>query len=125
MKNSRPLSPHLIIYKAQITSAVSIFHRISGSLLGVGFLMVLLIINFDTIYSEAHIIYYNISSAPFFCLTFNILLNLIVGILCFHFCNGIRHLLWDFCFGLDIKIVTITGLLVLTTTCAILFIVLI
>ena len=29
-KNNRPLSPHLTIYKPQITSIMSISHRVSG-----------------------------------------------------------------------------------------------
>ena len=35
MKINRPLSPHLTIYKPQLTSTFSIFHRISGAFLGV------------------------------------------------------------------------------------------
>ena len=34
MKINRPLSPHLTIYKPQLTSTFSIFHRISGAFLG-------------------------------------------------------------------------------------------
>ena len=30
----RPLSPHLTIYKPQLTSVLSIFHRITGAILG-------------------------------------------------------------------------------------------
>ena len=30
----RPLSPHLTVYKPQLTSLLSIFHRVAGSLLG-------------------------------------------------------------------------------------------
>ena len=42
MKNERPLSPHLQIYKPQITSVLSIMHRITGVALTAGtFLMVL------------------------------------------------------------------------------------
>ena len=35
----RPLSPHLQVYKPQITSALSIFHRITGVALSVGTLV--------------------------------------------------------------------------------------
>ncbi len=35
----RPLSPHLQIYKPEITSALSIFHRITGVGLSVGTLL--------------------------------------------------------------------------------------
>jgi len=36
----RPLSPHLQIYKPQITSATSIFHRMTGVILAGGLLLV-------------------------------------------------------------------------------------
>jgi succinate dehydrogenase / fumarate reductase cytochrome b subunit len=36
----RPLSPHLQIYKPQITSATSIFHRVTGAILMGGLLLV-------------------------------------------------------------------------------------
>ncbi len=41
MKNARkrPISPHLQIYKPQITSALSILHRITGGVLVVGTLV--------------------------------------------------------------------------------------
>ena len=35
----RPMSPHLQIYKPQITSALSIFHRITGCALSAGTLL--------------------------------------------------------------------------------------
>ncbi|MDP2193153.1 MAG: succinate:quinone oxidoreductase subunit C, partial [Alphaproteobacteria bacterium] len=36
MQHEKPLSPHLQIYKPQLTSVLSIFHRISGFSLGLG-----------------------------------------------------------------------------------------
>ncbi|GJP80880.1 hypothetical protein CLOP_g11079 [Closterium sp. NIES-67] len=42
MKINRPLSPHLSIYKPQLTSTLSIFHRISGGFLAVLFLFTIL-----------------------------------------------------------------------------------
>ena len=35
-EDKRPLSPHLQIYKPQITSVLSISHRLSGVFLGIG-----------------------------------------------------------------------------------------
>ena len=35
-EDARPLSPHLQIYKPQITSVLSISHRLSGVFLGIG-----------------------------------------------------------------------------------------
>ena len=36
LHKNRPLSPHLSIYKLQLTSALSILHRITGAYLYVG-----------------------------------------------------------------------------------------
>ena len=38
--NKRPLSPHLQVYKPQITSVLSILHRVTGAALAVGTLLV-------------------------------------------------------------------------------------
>ena len=43
MKKVRPLSPHLAVYKSQLTSVLSIFHRITGSLLGFSIVLVFLL----------------------------------------------------------------------------------
>ena len=40
--DNRPLSPHLTVYKPQITSVLSIFHRITGAGLSVGTVLVVL-----------------------------------------------------------------------------------
>ena len=39
-KNNRPLSPHLTIYKPQITSLMSITHRITGVFQSIGLLII-------------------------------------------------------------------------------------
>jgi succinate dehydrogenase cytochrome b556 subunit len=38
----------------------------------------------------------------------------ITGSLCFHTLNGLRHLLWDLTFGLELKNVIFSGLFILT-----------
>jgi succinate dehydrogenase / fumarate reductase cytochrome b subunit len=122
-KKNRPLSPHLVIYKPQITSIVSIFHRISGSIIAMGLIILVFIIYLDIINSEYYIIYF-VSFNFLYVSLFIIILNFMLLTFCFHFCNGIRHLCWDFCFGLDIKKVYVTGLVVLISTLAALFIIL-
>ena len=45
MKNKkRPISPHLSIYKPQITSILSISHRISGVFQSIGLIIILLLL---------------------------------------------------------------------------------
>lgn len=121
-KKNRPLAPHLTIYKPQITSIVSIFHRISGSTLSLSFICLTFVVYFDIVFSEFFFCYNQIwlFQTYFYWLLIS-LGNFIVVLVCFHFCNGIRHLVWDFAIGLDSKNVSITGLLVLSFTAIILF----
>jgi succinate dehydrogenase / fumarate reductase cytochrome b subunit len=123
MKN-RPLSPHLLIYKPQITSIVSIFNRIFGAIIVISIITLAFIVYLDTICSEYYIIYLVSLYFSYTYFFFIIFLNFMLIIFCFHFFNGIRHICWDFCFGLDIKKLYITGLVVLTSTLFILLIIL-
>jgi succinate dehydrogenase / fumarate reductase cytochrome b subunit len=118
-KKNRPLSPHLSIYKAQITSILSIFHRITG------FFSVLILL----MLSFYFILFCSFGNFNLFYSILSIFANfsfIIVSLLCitffFHFNNGIRHILWDFGFGLDLNNITISGLLVLLITFVIAFI---
>lgn len=110
----RPLSPHLTIYKPQLTSILSIFHRITGSTLGL-----FLVSSFIIFYGNLFFVGFSSS----YCLSFDffssffILLNAIgyflLSILTYHMMNGIRHLSWDLAFGLEIKNLYTSGIIVL------------
>jgi len=117
-KENRSLSPHLYSYKPQITSVVSIFHRITGSLLAVIFLCTPICIDLLGSFLSINIIYFFFSTFYFF---FNIIMYILIATLCFHSMNGIRHILWDFGIGLDLSNLFITGCLVvffsLTLSC--------
>ena len=109
----RPLSPHLTIYKPQLTSVLSIFHRITGSLLGFSIVLV-----FILFYSNL----FFVGSSFQYCISFDlfsILSTLIMAVgyfvlfaVSFHMINGIRHLSWDLAFGLEIKNLYTTGMIV-------------
>jgi succinate dehydrogenase / fumarate reductase, cytochrome b subunit len=101
----RPLSPHLQIYKPQITSVLSISHRITGVALTVGTLLLvwwlLAAAAVPAAYAQAQ---------AFIGSWLGILL--LVGwayALFFHLCNGIRHLVWDAGYGFDIATTYLTG----------------
>lgn len=113
-KKNRPLAPHLTIYTPQITSIVSIFHRISGSVLALSFISVVFFIYLDLSFSEFYV-FYNVGflSQIYLHLVLIIISNFIFMLICFHFFNGVRHLVWDLAIGLDNKNISITGLLVL------------
>ncbi len=108
----RPLSPHLQIYRPQITSALSIFHRITGAGLGVGTLLLVWWLaaaaGTDAEYARAAGF---IASPPGL-----ILLFLWTGALVYHFLNGIRHLAWDAGRGFELSQVHASGKLVVILT---------
>jgi succinate dehydrogenase / fumarate reductase, cytochrome b subunit len=95
----RPLSPHLQIYKPQISTATSIFHRITGCALSVGLLLMVWWLVAAATGPRAFAAAQGFVGSP-------IGLILMFGwtlALWYHFCNGIRHLFWDAGFGFDIK----------------------
>lgn len=110
-KKNRSLSPHLSVYKSQITSLVSIFHRISGSILGITLLLMpfFICVSYSFISYNIYFLFLELFYYILDFLYFALLLTLI-----FHFMNGIRHILWDFCFGLELNNLSVTGLFVLT-----------
>lgn len=105
-KKERPLSPHLTIYRPQITSVLSISHRATGVFLFLGSFvliwgMVLDIYGCDCIFPLFHT---SIGQLALFAWSF---------FLFYHLCNGIRHLFWDAGKGFEIHQVTASGILVL------------
>nr|YP_009047503.1 succinate dehydrogenase subunit 3 [Bartramia pomiformis]AGN74294.1 succinate dehydrogenase subunit 3 [Bartramia pomiformis]AHG59029.1 succinate dehydrogenase subunit 3 [Bartramia pomiformis]QKS32188.1 succinate dehydrogenase subunit 3 [Bartramia pomiformis] len=114
MKINRPLSPHLTIYKPQLTSTLSIFHRISGAFLAI---MVFFSILFLKIGDLNLTSYYLYRYAFFFLFYFYWLISSVVNFsllaLCYHMSNGIRHLLWDLGFFLELSKVYTSGIIML------------
>ena len=109
LSNKRPLSPHLQIYKPQLTSVMSISHRFTGVILTIFSLLipsVLLIISMGPEYYDLFINILNHILIKF------IIIGAIFS-LTYHLCNGIRHLLWDAGIGLSIKESYLSGYLVL------------
>jgi succinate dehydrogenase / fumarate reductase cytochrome b subunit len=93
----RPLSPHMTVYKWAYTMTLSILHRVSGiALFGALIVMIVWLMaaaRGADAYREAM---GTLASAPFKCLIAVALLAL-----CFHFCNGLRHLAWDVGLGYE------------------------
>jgi succinate dehydrogenase / fumarate reductase cytochrome b subunit len=110
----RPLSPHLTVYKPQLTSVLSIFHRITGSILVLSMTLSLILFYFS--FSFLGFSYQYCFFFDFFSLfsPFIIVVSYFVlfGI-SFHIINGIRHLSWDLALGLEIKSLYVTGGIVL------------
>jgi succinate dehydrogenase / fumarate reductase cytochrome b subunit len=110
MKLNRPLSPHLNVYKPQLTSTLSIFHRISGALLAITLLFTVFsfkVCDLSLNYYPIYLLFYSgMTNLHWF---FFSLLNVTLLAFCYHISNGIRHLLWDFGFFLDLSKVYATG----------------
>tara|TARA_B100000953_G_C17829438_1_gene361341 strand:- start:37 stop:429 length:393 start_codon:yes stop_codon:yes gene_type:complete len=105
----RPLSPHLQIYKPQLTSVLSIAHRITGVALSILSLFIPL-----TLLSVAlGIDYFNILKAFLANVFIQLLITASIFVLAYHLLNGIRHLFWDYGMGLSMRDTYLSGYLVL------------
>ena len=101
----RPLSPHLGIYRPQYTSVLSILHRFTGVALATGSVLlvywVVAAASGPERYAEAQ---------TFFALVWvQIALVGWVFSFCYHFLNGIRHLVWDTGRGFDLTVARNSG----------------
>jgi succinate dehydrogenase / fumarate reductase, cytochrome b subunit len=104
-QSARPLSPHLQIYKWQLTMTLSILHRATGVALAVGTLLVLALLVALAAGPDTYGAVRDFCRSPFG-------LFLLFGwtwALCFHLFNGIRHLLWDTGWGFEIRRAYATG----------------
>lgn len=112
--HERPLSPHLQVYRPQITSVLSIAHRISGFGLAVGVALATWWLWSIVLGSASYEIFYK------FCKSMpgQLMLFMWLWALVFHFLNGIRHLFWDAGKGFSMKSVTISGWCVVTASMA-------
>ena len=90
-KSQRPLSPHLQIYKPQMTSMLSILHRMTGAALVVGLLLMVWWIAAAAYSEEAYNTFMLLASAWYG----QIILAGLSFCYIYHFFNGIRHLIWD------------------------------
>jgi succinate dehydrogenase / fumarate reductase cytochrome b subunit len=105
---TRPLSPHLTIYRWPLTMILSILHRATGVSLSVG-LIIFSIWLFAIAFGEQYF--------TFFVYIFSNWIGrflLVVWTFAFflHFCNGLRHLYWDTGRGFDRERVEISARIV-------------
>ena len=94
----RPLSPHLQIYRPQLTSVLSITHRLTGFALSLVILLSPAILYFLTLSKDSHTLVMNLFQNSFV----KLVLFLAIFGMSYHLCNGIRHLAWDAGYGLDL-----------------------
>lgn len=90
-KDTRPLSPHLQVYKPQFTSVMSILHRVTGIGAVLGLLVITLWLAATSGGMNGWLTANAIFANPFIVLIMFIWSAAVI----YHLCNGIRHLTWD------------------------------
>ncbi|HKJ53800.1 MAG TPA: succinate dehydrogenase, cytochrome b556 subunit [Gammaproteobacteria bacterium] len=108
-QSKHPTSPHLQIYRLPLTAVLSITHRITGVLLAFGCVLLVCVLaaaadsasTYQAIVPHLQSWYGQI-----------FLVGLVFS-LYLHFCNGIRHLIWDVGYGFELDTVDLTAKLVI------------
>ena len=104
-KNKQPLSPHLSIYRWQVTNTLSTLHRLSGLLLFLAALDFAVWLGSIALGSDSYNYVKEIYSSNLL-----MLIWLLVSLSFFyHLFNGIRHLSWDIGKGFEESQVKWTG----------------
>lgn len=105
---NRPLSPHLQVYKPQITSILSITHRATGVALAAGALLLTYWLTSAAYGPEA----FERTHSLFGTVIGRVVLLGFTFAFFFHLCNGIRHLFWDAGKGFEMSAVRASGMAV-------------
>jgi succinate dehydrogenase / fumarate reductase, cytochrome b subunit len=110
----RPLSPHLQVYRWQLTSVMSILHRASGVALAAGAILLVWWLGAASDGPEAY------AGVQGFLGSWvgRVLLLGWSFALFYHLCNGLRHLVWDTGRGFELRSVYASGWAVVAGTVA-------
>ena len=112
--SNNPLSPHLQIYRWQISSLLSIAHRISGviNLLALSLIFFwLILLSLGESNYELFLLIINSFFGKFILIGFTWSMS-------FHLLSGVRHLIWDLGYGFEIKTANISGTVVIISSLA-------
>jgi|TARA_B100001559_G_C16305327_1_gene531611 succinate dehydrogenase / fumarate reductase, cytochrome b subunit len=110
--NQNPLSPHVQIYRWHISSLLSITHRISGVINLLSLILIffwVLFLSFGESNYELFLFILNSFVGKFILLGFTWSMS-------FHLLSGIRHLVWDFGYGFEIRTANISGIIVIISS---------
>ena len=110
----RPLSPHIGIYKPQITSVLSILHRATGVFLCFGAVvfawwLIALALGPEPFAAARSALGSWVGRLLLFAWTFSFF---------YHLCNGVRHLFWDAGLGFELPTVQASGKAVVAASIA-------
>ncbi len=114
---NRPLSPHLQVYRPQLTSILSIVHRLTGVALAFGTLLLVYWLAAAATGPEAFFTAQNLIGS----IVGRLLLFGWTFALFYHLCNGIRHLFWDAGYGFDLPAAYRSGWLMVIASFALTF----
>lgn len=98
-RGNRPLSPHLSIYRPQITSITSILTRITGNAL----LLSALLVVWWFLAAATSEAYFNYANGVLTSWFGDLVMTLSVLGLWYHTLAGVRHLIWDNGYGLELQ----------------------
>jgi succinate dehydrogenase / fumarate reductase cytochrome b subunit len=107
--DNRPLSPHIWVYRWQITMMMSIIHRATGVALAAGTVLLAWWLIATATGPDAYETFQAIAGGWFG----RLVLFGFTWALLYHLFNGIRHLAWDTGLGFEINQVTQTGVTVI------------
>lgn len=105
---ARPLSPHLQIYRPQISSTISIFHRAAGLALIAGLVIAACLLVAAATSPECYAQLLEYGASP---LGQGVLLGLTLCFF-FYFLAELRYLGWAFGYGFSLPVMNVTGWLV-------------
>ncbi len=114
MPDNRPLSPHLQVYRPQITSVLSILHRITGVFLSFAALLLAYWLASAAYGPEAFERAQDFMESGFG----RLVLFGFTFALFYHMCNGVRHIGWDMRLGFELPTLRFTGVVVVLTATA-------
>lgn len=108
-RGNRPLSPHLQIYRPQLTSMTSIFVRITGNAVIVAALMIVWWFVAAASGPDAF------ATADGFLRSWfgDLVLFLSTWAIWYHLLGGLRHLIWDMGYGLEVEKAETMGLIMI------------
>lgn len=98
-RGNRPLSPHLTIYRPQMTAISSIFVRITGNALLVAGLLIVWWFLAASTSPE----YFELANAVITSWFGDLVMFLSLWALWYHTLGGVRHLIWDTGRALDVE----------------------
>ena len=110
--HDRPLSPDLQIYRPQLTSVLSISHRVTGIVMSV---CSVLLVAWLIAAASGPQTYTAVQELMRSWIGFFLLLGATFSLF-FHLCNGIRHLVWDAGHGFMLRTIYASGWTVLATS---------